>query len=85
MEIHHILITIIIVIGAVCIVCIFNLCELYYEDYRHSQTLRNRQIDRVGQNLPPPYETVTINPPSYSESCTISPPSYSEACNTLST
>ena len=64
MEINDIWITIIIILGAVCILCIFNLCELCYEDNRKRQTLINNQIPRDRQDLPPPYENVITNPPS---------------------
>ena len=63
MEINYSLITILIVLGAVCILFIFHLCELCYEEYRNRQILINQQLHREREDLPPPYETVITNPP----------------------
>ena len=67
---NYMLMIIPIVLGAVCLICLCNLCELYHDD---RQTMRNRQIQRVIQlqrvtQLPPPYDSLK-HPPSYSEAC----------------
>jgi hypothetical protein len=77
---NYILMIVPIVLGAVCLLCLCNLFELYHED---RQTMRNRQIQRVVQ-LPPPYESqrVTQLPPPCDS--LKNPPSYSEGCKQMS-